>query len=134
LKSHHYVNDSVNFLKETEIIPNLVHLDSWDVDLKNPLPCALHGWREFEAIENKMPIGSILIVDDNWFRGTWVEWTYPNKPNERIDINYPILGKGALIWHFIENNKSNWIKISEDTVGSNIKLVYKKIRNEENLR
>jgi hypothetical protein len=31
----------------------------------NPLPCALHGWREFEAIESKMPIGSIIIIDDN---------------------------------------------------------------------
>ena len=42
----------VSFLQETNIVPNLVHLDSWDVNLKNPLPCALHGWREFVAIED----------------------------------------------------------------------------------
>lgn len=126
LEANHYVSDSVRFLKETNIIPNLVHLDSWDVDLKNPFPCALHGWREFEAIEDKMPLDSILIVDDNWFKGTWVEWTYPHKPNERLDINYPIMGKGANIWHFIESGESNWEKLSEDTVGGNFKLIYKK--------
>lgn len=128
LKANHYCEDSVKFLKETQIIPNLVHLDSWDVNLKNPLPCALHGWREFEAIESKMPLGSILIVDDNWFKGTWVEWTYPHKPNEKINIDYPILGKGALIWHFVESGESNWEKLSNDIVGSNQKIVYKKIQ------
>ena len=129
LTHHQHTSDSVKFLKETSIIPNLVHLDSWNVNLKNPLPCALHGWREFEAIEDKMPVGSILIVDDNWFKGTWIEWVYPHKPNERIDIDYPILGKGALIWHFIESGESNWVKLSEDVVGSNEKLVYKKIKS-----
>lgn len=65
---NHHMQDSVKFLKETNIIPNLVHLDSWDLDLRNPFPSALHGWREFIAIEDKMPVGSILIVDDNFSR------------------------------------------------------------------
>jgi len=128
IPANHYAQDSVKFLEETNVVPNLVHLDSWDLDLKNPFPSALHGWREFEAIENKMPIGSILIIDDNYFKGSWVDWVYPHKSNERIDINYPILGKGALVWHFIESGESNWKKLSEDTVGSNIKLVYQKVK------
>ncbi len=129
LNVNHYVQDSVEFLKQTDVVPNLVHLDSWDVDLKNPFPCALHGWREFEAIENKMPVGSILIIDDNWFKGTWVEWVYPHEPSEGIDINYPIVGKGALVWHFVESRDSNWEKISEDVVGSNNKIIFRKKYN-----
>lgn len=126
LKVNHHTQDSVEFLQETNIVPNLVHLDSWDVNLKNPLPCALHGWREFVAIEDKMPVGSILIVDDNWFKGSWVDWVYPTK-TERIDITYPILGKGALLWHFIGSGNSNWGQISEDIVGFNVKLVFQKL-------
>jgi hypothetical protein len=126
LNVNHYVQDSVEFLKQTDIVPNLVHLDSWDVDLKNPLPCALHGWREFEAIEDKMPASSIIIIDDNWFKGTWVEWTYPHKPNEIITIDYPVLGKGALVWHFVKSGKSNWEIVSKDVVGSNTKMIFRK--------
>ena len=129
IKVNHYTQDSVKFLEETNIVPNLVHLDSWDLDLKNPFPSALHGWREFIAIEDKMPMGSILIVDDNFFKGTWVQWNYTDgRESEQIDINYPVVGKGSNIWHFVESGKSNWVKLSEDTVGSNIKLVYQKVK------
>jgi hypothetical protein len=34
----------------------------------------LHHWLEFVEIESKMPSGSILLVDDNFFRGTTVYW------------------------------------------------------------
>ncbi len=132
LDVNHYIQDSVNFLnnldKTVDFIPNIVHLDSWDVQLYNPLPCALHGWKEFVAIEDKMPVGSILIVDDNWFKGTYVEWVFPHKEDEVIDVTYPILGKGALIYHHIKDCKSNWVKISNDVIGSNTKIVYKKCK------
>jgi hypothetical protein len=60
----YYTQDSVEFLKNYKGEPNLVHLDSWDLDLKNPVPSMLHGWLEFEAIKDKMPSGSICIIDD----------------------------------------------------------------------
>ena len=127
IKTNHYAQDSVKFLEETDIVPNLVHLDSWDLDLKNPFPSALHGWKEFVAIEDKMPVGSILVVDDNFFKGTWVDWNYTDdRESERININYPIVGKGSNIWHFIESGKSNWKRLSQNTPGSNVKLVYQK--------
>jgi hypothetical protein len=129
LKVKHYLQDSVEFLENTSIIPNLIHLDSWDLDLKNPFPSVLHGWREFIAIENKMPIGSIIIIDDNFFKGTWVEWNYQDeRENEKIYINYPIVGKGSMVYHFIESGKSNWEKLSLDKIGPNNKLIYKKVR------
>ena len=125
----HYINDSVNYLNNTKVIPNLVHLDSWDLDLTNPFPSALHGWQEFIAIEGKMPIGSILIVDDNFFKDTWVSWDYlDSRESKKITITYPIVGKGSNIWHFVNSGKSNWKKLSKDTVGSNQKLIFKKIK------
>lgn len=127
VKVNHYTQDSVKFLEETNIVPNLVHLDSWDLDLKNPFPSALHGWREFMAIEGKMPVGSIIVVDDNFFNGTWVTWNYTDgRESERIDINYPIVGKGSNIWHYVESGESNWKKLSHDIPGPNVKLVYQK--------
>lgn len=137
LESNHILGDSVEYLKNTDFIPNLVHLDSWNVDLKNPLPSALHGWREFTAIESKMPVGSILIIDDNWFNGTWVEWWTRNEENELqseiVNIDYPVLGKGALVWHHIngeQGNKSNWEIIYPVTSlsGGAKKLILKKIK------
>ena len=129
LEAKHYTQDSVKFLEETSIIPNLIHLDSWDLDLKNPFPSALHGWREFIAIENKMPLGSIIIIDDNFFEGTWIRWDYQDeRESERIDINYPIVGKGSMVYHFVEEGKSNWEKLSIDSLGQNEKIIYKKIK------
>lgn len=130
IPANHFVSDSVGFLEGTEVVPNLVHLDSWDLDLKNPFPSALHGWREFTAIEDKMPVGSIIVVDDNFFRGTWVTWNYTyDRESERIDINYPIVGKGSNIWHFVESGASNWKKLSRDVPGPNVKLVYQKVKS-----
>ena len=136
LKVKHYLQDSVEFLENTKVIPNLIHLDSWDLNLLNPFPSALHGWREFIAIESKMPIGSIIIIDDNFFQGTWVKWVlnYTSKipiddqKYKKIDIEYPIIGKGSMVYHFVEEGKSNWKKLSKDIVGSNQKITYIKIK------
>lgn len=127
--------DSVSFLKETEIIPNLVHLDSWDLNLKDPYPSALHGWREFEAIENKMPIGSILVVDDNYYGGTWVSYDHydgndPRKvfSSEIINITNPIIGKGAHIYQETEAGRTNWEIIGKKWQIGNSKIIMKKIK------
>jgi|TARA_R110001592_G_scaffold75770_2_gene229220 hypothetical protein len=136
LKVEHYLQDSIEFLKNTKVIPNLIHLDSWDLNLLNPFPSALHGWREFIAIEDKMPIGSVIIIDDNFFKGTWVKWvleytstkSMDDQPFQKIDITYPIIGKGSMVYHFVEEGKSNWKKLSKDIVGSNQKITYIKIK------
>jgi len=123
LKITHVTDDSLNLLKNSPFIPNLVHLDSWDVNLKDPLPSALHGWREFEAIESQMPVGSIIIIDDNWYKGWWVEWVTHHSPIEIITINYPILGKGAHIYQWALPGDKNW-KILD----ASYKLIIQKTR------
>jgi hypothetical protein len=112
LKINHITDDSLSLLKNPPYIPNLVHLDSWDVNLKDPLPSALHGWREFEAIESIMPIGSIIIIDDNWYKGMWVQWNthegHKIVGSQKLDINYPCLGKGAHIYQYLLPGDKNW--------------------------
>jgi len=119
--------DSVKFLTNLPTEPNLVHLDSWDLNLKNPLPSSLHGWREFIAVESKMKSGSLILIDDNFMGGTWVDWVYPDKPTERIDIAYPIIGKGALVYHYVMSGESDWVLVGDHyKSGPNIKLILQK--------
>ncbi len=132
---NHHCLDSVNFLKSYQGSPNLVHLDSWDLDLTNPVPCMLHGWLEFEAIRDKMPPGSIILVDDNYMRGTWVEWNFMRDGNftgdsTRIDITYDIVGKGALIYHWCKKEETDWDLIGDHYYPSgNRKVIIKKRGN-----
>lgn len=122
-----HLGDSVAFLKNYVGEPNLVHLDSWDFDLKNPLPSALHGWREFDAIKDKMPSGGIVIIDDNFRNDTSVAWTYPNGFVEDIITTYPMIGKGALVYHYALNESSDWELIgSHYDSHRNIKIIVQK--------
>lgn len=123
--------DSVEFLKNTEIVPNLVHLDSMDLDMSNPLPSALHGWEEFISIKDKMPSGSIIIVDDNYLQGTWVDWRITrgdgSQELKRYTVEYPIIGKGAHIYQWCQREDSDWKIIGDHYVsGPNIKIIIQK--------
>ncbi len=129
--NEYVVSDSIKFLQSYNGIPNLVHLDSYDLDLLNPLPSMLHHWLEFEAIQDKMPSGSLLLIDDNFFKGTFVSWHLLNNgvhtDTKRIDIDYDIIGKGSLIYHFVKEKESNWELIGNHYVaGPNLKLFFRK--------
>jgi hypothetical protein len=122
-----FEDDSIKFLTNLIEIPNFVHLDSLDLDLTNPLPSALQGWREFEAIESKMPSGSIILIDDNFPQGTWIDWNYPDGRQERITITYPMVGKGANVYQYVLNGNSNWNLIGDQyNICTNIKIMIQK--------
>ena len=123
--------DSVKFLNSYNGNPNLVHLDSWDLEIPNPLSSMLHAWLEFSTIKDKMPSGSICIIDDNYLNGTTVYWNILNNGNHvktlPIDITYDIVGKGSLIYHWIKNYETEWELIGNHYhAGLNIKLILKK--------
>jgi hypothetical protein len=131
LKVNHSVSDSVKFLEEYNGNPNLVHLDSWDLDLTNPIPSMLHGWLEFVAIKDKMSSGSIILVDDNFLKGTWVNWNWMKEGqitnSEVIDIEYDIIGKGSLVYHWCQKEETEWDLVGDHyIVGDNIKIIIKK--------
>ena len=92
----------------------------------------LHGWLEFAAIKDKMPSGSIIIVDDNFLKNSWVNWNIMQNGNytgehQRIDICYDIVGKGSLIYHWCQKENTDWDLIGNHyNAGSNIKLIIKK--------
>jgi hypothetical protein len=122
-----HVEDSVSFLKNLEEIPNLVHLDSWDFDLFNPFPSALHGWEEFKSIESRMESGSIIIIDDNYRQGTYLEWFHSDGQRADDVIKYPMIGKGAHVYQYVLNNNTDWELIGShyDTY-DNLKIIIQK--------
>jgi hypothetical protein len=91
----------------------------------------LHGWLEFVAIKDKMPSGSIILVDDNFLKGTWVNWNWMTDGqitnSEVIDIKYDIIGKGSLIYHWCQKKETEWDLVGDHyIVGDNIKIIIKK--------
>ena len=93
-------------LNEIDFIPNLLFLDSWDLNLYNPFPSAVHTLREFLAMEDKMLVGSIIIIDDNYFSNfhnpTWVDCHNADESIERITLPYPVIGKGSNIYAWVD--------------------------------
>ena len=121
------VSDSVLFLKNLDIIPNLVHLDSWDFNLFDILPSALHGWEEFKAIESKMEKGSIIIIDDNYPKDSNLQWVYTDGRVETTTVRYPMIGKGAHVYQHVLNNETNWNLIGTHYDSpNNIKIIIQK--------
>ena len=129
---NHHLEDSVEFLKRYPGSPNLVHLDSWDLNLKNPVPAMLHGWLEFDAIRDKMPSGSLCIVDDNFLKGTHTYWNVSDLEGnllytESIETTYDIVGKGSLIYHWAQKEDTDWDLIGDHYhLGKNVKIILKK--------
>jgi len=121
------VSDSVLFLKKLDVIPNLVHLDSWDFNLFDILPSALHGWEEFKAIESKMEKGSIIIIDDNYPKDSNLQWVYTDGRVETTTVRYPMIGKGAHVYQYVFNNETNWKLIGTHYDSpNNIKIIIQK--------
>lgn len=126
--------DSLEFLREYEGKPNLVHLDSYDLDITNPLPSMLHHWYEFIEVNDKMLSGSILFIDDNFFRGTTVYWNVLDSNKNLVDViptevKHEITGKGALIYHAVKEKKiKDWEILGDHYIaGPNQKLIFRKL-------
>ena len=115
-KSSFIVSDSLSFLNSLPVILkqdkiNLVYLDSWDVDWKNPNLSAKHGFEEFRLVKPYLKRGSVLIIDDTPNSLKWIPKEY-----HEIALNYERLygvlpGKGALILKELEsylNVKKVW--------------------------
>lgn len=110
--SNFWCDDSANWLSNLvdksfgEL--NLVYLDSWDVDPKEPIESALHGLNEFLTILPLLKKGCLVLIDDtpinkehallvqgdNW-ANQWVE--------SKKKYGFPP-GKGSLIKQYIELN------------------------------
>lgn len=128
-----HVGDSVEFLQNFNEQVDLIHLDSWDLNLLDPFPSALHGWREFEAIKDKVGSDCVIIVDDNYLEGTWVDWNVSvngryTGQRKRVDIIHPCVGKGTHIWWWAQQDHTDWnlIHVGGLASGRNIKIICQK--------
>ena len=64
-KSNIICSDSVEYLKTFKKKIDLLYLDSFDFDKKNPEPSMKHHLKELmEALKNLKP-GSVIVIDDN---------------------------------------------------------------------
>jgi len=93
-------DDSVTFLKKIKIknpdFNTLVYLDSWDVDLDNPLDSSIHGLKEFQSIYKKLKKGDVILIDDTP-KDTSVLKKIGVQPLNNHSNNDKIGGKGSLI-------------------------------------
>lgn len=123
LKYKTHCQDSVSFLEKPSIIPNIVHLDSYDFQLFDPFPSALHAWKEFTAIEKLLPKNTIVFIDDNWLKGTHLQWfEYGREFME--EIKFPIIGKGTHIYQEVISGNKNFELIGNHHLPYNMIKIY----------
>lgn len=60
-----YAMDSVKALRKDKGQIDLLYLDSFDVDMANPHPAALHALMELTSAMPRLHAGSIVFVDDS---------------------------------------------------------------------
>lgn len=125
LKYKTHCQDSVSFLEKPPIIPNIIHLDSYDFNLFDPYPSALHTWKEFSKIEKLLPKNSIIFIDDNWLKGTNLQW-FENGQEYYENIDFPIMGKGAHVYQETISNRTDFELIGNHHVSYDMVKVYVK--------
>lgn len=60
-----HCGDSVKYLSKLNFVLDMLYLDSYDVDMSNPHPAAMHCLMEFTAAQPFLRTGSIVFVDDS---------------------------------------------------------------------
>ncbi|OFZ84223.1 MAG: hypothetical protein A2W21_01455 [Betaproteobacteria bacterium RBG_16_66_20] len=93
-------SDSVAYLRELtrsdESGIDLLYLDSFDLDWRNPHPAALHHLHELCAIMPLLASGTLIVVDDTARNQALVQF----KGREMIVHDYGVAGKGGYVAEF----------------------------------
>ncbi len=93
-----YTDDSIQFIKNLapDTIKNLdvIYLDSFDLDIKNPQPSEQHGLNEFLLLNKFIKKGTLIAIDD-----TPKDFNLFDAGNNKLDH---IPGKGALVLDYIK--------------------------------
>lgn len=63
-KANFHVGDSIAFLRDFDKQIDFLYLDSYDFDLRNPLPSQQHHLYEIMAAYDKLHDRSVIMVDD----------------------------------------------------------------------
>ena len=96
-----HVDDSLNFIKKMKASDikdlDIIYLDSFDLDIKNPIPSEKHGLQEFLLLNEKISSGTIISIDDT--PDTFEKFSV----TEINQFNY-VPGKGRLIIDYLKSN------------------------------
>jgi hypothetical protein len=113
-------SDSVEFLKKlgrdaSEV--DAFFFDSYDLNVKDPLPSSIHHFRELLAVYDHLSDDVLIGVDDNFLPGTFIHWNWYSDTDgsllstEIFETGSSTVGKGLLIdrflteqgWHRLDN-------------------------------
>lgn len=118
-------DDSVNFFnnwvkisKEYNLTPDVIYLDSFDLDFYNYTPSAEHGLKEYKALEPVFRKNTLLLIDDTPANPYWLD-TRDKLYDDMSDfykINNFLPGKGMLVYKERKNT---------DLILHNYQLLYK---------
>lgn len=112
--------DSVSFLAAQPLAwvrrLNLVLLDSWDLDVFDPMPSQIHHLRELLAVVENLR-DCVVAVDDNFLPGCWVDVFYGDGTVRRFETGESHVGKGTLVRRFLLDR--GWTQGFEGVVGHN---------------
>lgn len=104
-----HVGDSINFLSSVypecfDTTIDLAYLDSFDLDLSNPLPSEMHCLEEFRAVLKYSKIGTVIVIDDT--RCSIEEFPAEHRAivQKYLENTGRIPGKGSLILQKIIDN------------------------------
>lgn len=120
------ISDSVEHLKnmpawETREI-DFLFLDSYDLDVFDPLPSAIHHFRELLAVYDNLSRETIVSVDDNFLPGTIVYWNYNDGTQTTFDTKDGMVGKGTLTDRFLRDQ--GWTRAFTEVIGEGNILTY----------
>jgi len=92
-----------------------LYIDSYDVDMLNPLPAAEHALKEFQAVESKINSKSIIVIDDSpkseQYLPPWIEESLSKLGKTKNDLQWPN-GKGMLLIPYLE--KKGFSKLAHE--------------------
>jgi hypothetical protein len=80
---------------------DIIYLDSFDLNIKNPGPSQNHGLQEFLLLNEKIKKGAIISIDDT--PDSFEKFS----STEKNLFNY-IPGKGRLVIEYLEENPSHY--------------------------
>lgn len=112
--------DSVSYLEslsrdEVQKLDLLI-LDSWDLNVFDPLPSQIHHLRELLAVVKDLK-DCVVMVDDNFMPGSWVDVIYGDSSVSRFETGDAHVGKGTLILRLLMD--WGWVSGFEGVPGHN---------------
>ena len=95
---------------------DLLILDSWDLNVFDPLPSQIHHLRELLAVVKDLK-DCVVVVDDNFLPGSWVDVYFENGSVSRFETGDAHVGKGTLIRRLLMD--WGWVSGFEGVTGHN---------------